>query len=68
MSLFPKGLERGVFFYILLLNPIRYLELLEVGSYILASNIVEFDIPTYLGLYPSFLVAVIHLQLFAFYG
>ena len=27
-----------------------------VGSYILASNIVEFNIPAYLGLYPSFLV------------
>jgi len=27
-----------------------------LGSYILASNIVEFNIPTYLGLYPSFLV------------
>ena len=28
----------------------------EVGSYILASNIVEFKIPAYLSLYPSFLV------------
>jgi len=26
------------------------------GSYILASNTVEFNTPTYLGLYPSFLV------------
>ena len=32
-----------------------------VGSYILASNIVEFNIPTYLGLYPSFLVAATRL-------
>jgi len=34
------------------------------GSYILASNAsntVEFDMPAYLGLYPSFLVALLHL-------
>ena len=43
------------------------------GSYILASsasNIVEFDIPAYLGLYPSFLVALLYLLdiLYTFYG
>ena len=38
------------------------------GSYILASNTVEFDMPAYLGLYPSFLVAATRLQLFTFYS
>ena len=30
--------------------------IVKVGSYILTSNIVEFNMPAYLGLYPSFLM------------